>query len=159
MNHLTTLSMALMLTIGMSAHAGKIYKWVDDNGRTHYSQTPPPKKAKQSKTMKVRTYRGSSSAPSRAELPSDDGAVPAKSSKGKKETAQTKKVKELEKTLAKKQAEQKKQRCDGLRENIANLSEGGKIYETRNGKREYLDNSQMAERLMQARADYAADCG
>ncbi len=25
------------------AHAVKLYKWVDENGSTHYHQTPPPK--------------------------------------------------------------------------------------------------------------------
>lgn len=32
---------ALTLTLCTSAHAG-LYKWVDDAGKTHYSQIPPP---------------------------------------------------------------------------------------------------------------------
>ena len=30
-----------LLCISQVAHAGKIYKWVDEHGVTHYSQTPP----------------------------------------------------------------------------------------------------------------------
>ena len=33
---------ALMLLVAMSAQ-GEVYKWVDESGQVHYSQTPPPK--------------------------------------------------------------------------------------------------------------------
>lgn len=38
----------LMLILAMTAEGAAVYKWVDDKGVTHYSQTPPPdKKAKE----------------------------------------------------------------------------------------------------------------
>ena len=46
-----------MLSISATASAsGAIYKWVDQNGVTQYSQTPPPKNAKQAKTVRVSTH-------------------------------------------------------------------------------------------------------
>lgn len=33
----------LLLAASTSAHAGKIYKWTDDNGQVHYSTFPPAK--------------------------------------------------------------------------------------------------------------------
>ena len=36
----------IMLTVlSLPIHAGKIYKWVDENGATQYTQKPPPKSA------------------------------------------------------------------------------------------------------------------
>lgn len=53
-----TLALLLsMLSISATASAsGAIYKWVDQNGVTQYSQTPPPKNAKQAKTVRVSTH-------------------------------------------------------------------------------------------------------
>lgn len=31
----------LALLLGQPVHAGKLYKWVDETGHVHYSQTPP----------------------------------------------------------------------------------------------------------------------
>lgn len=36
------LAIALMVA-GNLAHASKFYRWTDENGVTHYTQTPPPK--------------------------------------------------------------------------------------------------------------------
>ena len=35
--------------------AAKMYKWVDEQGATHYTQTPPPKSAQQGKQLSVHT--------------------------------------------------------------------------------------------------------
>jgi len=38
---------------GSALASGSIYKWVDQYGVTQYTQTPPPKNAKQSQTVRV----------------------------------------------------------------------------------------------------------
>lgn len=59
---LSYLSASLMLILGTSAVSAKqYYKWVDANGSTHYTTTPPPKTAK--KKGKVDTYGWKNSAP------------------------------------------------------------------------------------------------
>ena len=41
--------MAVVTVLAWSAAAyGQMYKWVDKNGRTHYTDTPPPPDAKSS---------------------------------------------------------------------------------------------------------------
>jgi len=37
---------AAILSIACSDAAGQAYRWVDDQGRVHYTQTPPPPSAK-----------------------------------------------------------------------------------------------------------------
>lgn len=47
---------SVALTSGAAHAAGAIYKWVDQNGITQYTQTPPPKNAKSSQTVRVSTH-------------------------------------------------------------------------------------------------------
>lgn len=54
MPHIYALSLLFMVGLSGSVQAsGGIYKWVDQNGTTQYSQTPPPKNAKNSQTVRV----------------------------------------------------------------------------------------------------------
>ncbi|MEQ8428078.1 MAG: DUF4124 domain-containing protein [Gammaproteobacteria bacterium] len=50
---LQTLVLVLAMSVAFSAQA-KMYKWVDEDGVTHYTQTPPPGDI-ESKTIKPRT--------------------------------------------------------------------------------------------------------
>lgn len=50
------LLVSMICTSATVSASGAIYKWVDQNGVTQYSQTPPPKNAKQAKTMRVSTH-------------------------------------------------------------------------------------------------------
>ena len=62
MIRLSCLSASLILIFATSAVSAKqYYKWVDANGSTHYTTTPPPKTAK--KKGKVDTYGWKNSAP------------------------------------------------------------------------------------------------
>ena len=53
LNRLFLVFWALVLIPSLTS-AKTFYKWVDQNGSTHYTTTPPPKSAKQQK--KVETY-------------------------------------------------------------------------------------------------------
>ncbi len=62
MIRLSCLSASLILIFATSSVSAKqYYKWVDANGSTHYTTTPPPKTAK--KKGKVDTYGWRNSAP------------------------------------------------------------------------------------------------
>ena len=53
--HISLLSSALLFSFSSTTAIAKTYyKWVDSNGSTHYTTTPPPKNAK--KQGKVETY-------------------------------------------------------------------------------------------------------
>ena len=53
---LYTIATTALLFCSTQNHAQQYYKWVDANGSTHYTTTPPPKGAKRLK--KVSTYGG-----------------------------------------------------------------------------------------------------
>jgi hypothetical protein len=56
----TIFTLLSMTTV--SSHAKQYYKWVDSNGSTHYTTTPPPKNARSKTKVDTYGYRGSSSA-------------------------------------------------------------------------------------------------
>lgn len=60
---------ALAACVAMSAHAGKIYKWVDKNGVTHYGdRAPDAKSAAQAQGVKVIPFRAEPGAMARLQL-------------------------------------------------------------------------------------------
>jgi hypothetical protein len=72
---LRTMLCAAGLVLAVTAQ-GQVYKWVDDKGQTHYTETPPPQDSKQ---LKVPTGQPAASAPEEKKEP----AAPAKDPKDK----------------------------------------------------------------------------
>jgi len=75
------------LAFAMPASAEQVYKWVDDKGVTHFSQTPPDKENAQ--TLDVRTAPATpapESAP--ADATKDAGAKPERTEEQRKQRAE-----------------------------------------------------------------------
>lgn len=49
----------VMMVFGTAAHAQPVYKWVDENGKTHYGSQPPPAK-QDAEPMKLQSNNGTS---------------------------------------------------------------------------------------------------
>ena len=78
MIRLSCLSASLILIFATSSVSAKeYYKWVDANGSTHYTTTPPPKTAK--KKGKVDTYGWRNSAPNIPNQTTNATTAPANS--------------------------------------------------------------------------------
>ena len=87
MIRLSCLSASLILIFATSSVSAKqYYKWVDANGSTHYTTTPPPKTAK--KKGKVDTYGWKNSAPTVA-TPATPAVNPAPSATNQQATPTT----------------------------------------------------------------------
>lgn len=50
-NSLLLICALLLVTGSAVAEAGKVYKWVDKDGNTHYTNTPPPEASQQERTV------------------------------------------------------------------------------------------------------------
>jgi hypothetical protein len=74
MNKLTIAALlgALLTTPVMAA---QYYKWIDENGVTHYSETPPPVTAKNTSEVKVQTKSPSGAAAATESLQKQREAV------------------------------------------------------------------------------------
>ena len=49
-------ALASMALLSLNTHAQEFYKWVDSNGSTHYTTTPPPKAKGVKQKGKIDTY-------------------------------------------------------------------------------------------------------
>ena len=86
MIRLSCLSASLILIFATSSVSAKqYYKWVDANGSTHYTTTPPPKGAK--RLDKISTYGSSTqnTNPPKAQQPQNENQ-PSESQSNQKES-------------------------------------------------------------------------
>ena len=155
MNPRLLLAMGLLLCAAPSS--AQMYKWVDDKGVTHYSESPPPgRKAQQIQTTPTTPAPSPSATPKPAE--------PA-STWGDKERAFRQRTIEreyAEETKRKKDAERvamRREACVQARYMIDTLNSGVPVYKlNEKGEREYFEDSVRAEKLQRAKENAETYC-
>ena len=139
-----------VLLVLASANAGAgLNKWVDEHGKTHYSDQPPP--------------IGIEAAPVRA-APSPAGAPAAPKSYTERE-AELKKARQSQNEAAEKaaleqsNAEIEKANCVSARQTLHSLQQDGRIAEyDENGERRYLDDNERQRRTDKAQSEIGKWC-
>ena len=154
---LALISIALA-TLSAGVYA-ELYRWVDENGKVHYSDTPPPPNVKQSKELRA--------PPSRKTLPAaaedgDEGEKPdsyaEKEAEFRKRQVE-KAEKQAELDREKEQAKTRKLNCDTARSQLAGLKSGGRISRINaQGEREYLDERDIEESIVRAQKSVSEWC-
>jgi Domain of unknown function (DUF4124) len=132
--------------------AAAVTKWVDANGKVHYSDTPPPDVT----TETVQNVTGKE--------PAD--ATPAYTPKSYIEReAEWKKSRQAKEEAAKKQAEKDKQaearksNCEAARENARVLQDSPRISTVdESGNRVFMDDATRAQKLDDARKAISDNC-
>ena len=150
---------AIVFAVGLllsSVAAAQQYKWVDQNGKTQYGDTPPPGV----KAQRLKAPSGPAPAPSAA----------AKSDKGAKtekpltpEAAYRKRQDEAQKDAEKQaQADQeaanKRDNCARAQEGLRSLESGRVTRTDAKGERYYLDDEQIAKEQARARQIVQQNC-
>jgi len=152
MNKLLTLA----LLLSMLPAWGAVYKWVDESGRVHYTDQPPPGGAKRQETV---TTRKPATAPT-ATTPGADGekaAATGPKSVADQEMEFRKRRLEAAEAEAKRQkeaeaAEEKKRNCSQARNRLASLENGGRVSKYGpNGEIIYLSDAEIAREVSEAR--------
>jgi Domain of unknown function (DUF4124) len=145
------LIIALLLT-SFNASAA-LNKWVDAEGKVHYSDTAPTDVTAQ----KIRR----SSAP---ETTSSNGEVAAPKSLAEREADWQKSKKSKEEAAQKAEKEQenasiKKKNCEGARSNLSNYENSPRIvtYDEK-GERTYLDDAARQQTIEEARKSVSSHC-
>jgi hypothetical protein len=135
----------------MTAHAG-LNKWVDENGKMHYSDSPPAN----TKVESVRNVAGKGQESTAAD-PSPKNYVQreAELKKARLEKREATEKAKQENT----QNEERKQNCALARENIRALESGVRLttYDE-NGERRFMDDAEHAQRLNNAREAVRNNC-
>lgn len=146
---LIALALALAVT-GAAAQA--MYKWVDEKGVTHFSESPPPDGRKASK-IEPRITRP----PAPAAVPRDEPeAWKAKDTEFRRRQIQRARAEEAEGREREKRAE----RCAKARQRLAFFEEPGAIYDRdESGQRVYLNDAQREAAIALRREAVREHCG
>jgi Skp family chaperone for outer membrane proteins len=146
-----TLFLILMLTLTLAfSHATQLYKWVDENGQTQFSQFPPSVTS-HSKQVKIEAPQSKQSTASKEKLVN----MRQKLSENIVDRGEKK---EQEKEDAKK-AERLKIACQAARTRSRMLQENGRIYkELGNGERKWYDVEERAGLIKGAKQDVSEFC-
>ena len=146
-------SLLLILLLSSTNAYPALYKWVDSNNQTHYSEEPPVnKKARLLPSRSAANDTAPASAPAAPKTLVERAAELSKAKAAKKETSDE---------AAKKQAynDALKSNCDGARKNLAALKNGIRLVEMdANGERSFLSDEQREQRMVKAQQDIQENC-
>ena len=127
----------------LGAGAQTMYKWVDEKGVTHFSETPPPDAKLEKKATKVTP---------KVVPPSGGGAYDPNAWKSKEAEAKKRSVDrgQQEQTEARDAAKRAEQ-CDRARARVAFLKDVNVLFRTNpDGTRTYLEDKQRDAEIAQA---------
>ena len=143
----------LLVLLSASVYAGPS-KWVDEQGKVHYSDNPPKHN---SKVQQLQFRDTISTTP-----PSEDGFEPrstedmeADLKRGKDARA----AKEKKDEQVRAQAEAKQINCANARANLSAMQQTGRMFKTdANGERVYMDDAQRQQQIEAAQARVSEMC-
>lgn len=144
---LLLLSCILSPVLIAMSHAATYYKWTDKNGVPHYSQYAPTNgvNLRNVQVINTRELGPSSSTPATAA-----NAKSVASGTSPTLTPEQKRNAELEAQNQQLKKQQDAERCKSLQNTLANLNQGGRIYEMDGkGERKYLDGREIELRRQQ----------
>lgn len=155
----------VIASLGAAAAHAQVYKCVDANGRTVYSQNPCPP------SMKRETMQRGGIPPAAAVAPAAGAADKASKSAAKPKTAadqeQDFRKRQQDQAKASKEADQKSAEaqardanCRNAKQRLAQYEIGGRISQINDkGERYYMEDAQIETEKARARADVSQSCG
>ncbi|NOX90978.1 MAG: DUF4124 domain-containing protein [Gammaproteobacteria bacterium] len=141
MKNLITLAIVFLLCLSPLTFAGKIYKWTDSEGNTHYGERPPSQQATQVKVPKSPARTSTSPPVNQQDATNKLLDAFARERKDKKDAAN--------KAAAEK--ERRDKNCSRAKRHVISLKLGGRQYEiTDQGERRFLSDADIQTRLVEA---------
>jgi len=144
-------TLGLVLTLAATASlAAEVYTWKDKDGRTHYSDTPPPAGVatglKEQSVQQPLEGAGTSPKALNEQMRSLNERQAKRTEEAKKQDAQ-----------AQQQAAQK-QYCDSIRNRMAQFETGGRLSRMVDGERVIYTDEERAAEMAQMRSQLSKDC-
>jgi len=150
MKHLTLIIVMTLAALPLLSQAGQVYKWVDENGNTQFSQFPPENE-QQAEQIKVKTQKSMNSGQSKEKLESMRQKL--------LESSVDRNTENEEEKLDKEKAELMAQNCDKAKQRLRDLENNGRIYKTlENGERHWFDVKERAQAIKAARDQVKEFC-
>jgi hypothetical protein len=151
MRHTLIILTIILIGIGANVQARQVYKWVDENGDTHYGDYP-----KENATEQLNVQSNSPSASSK-------NTNPQQRFEKKKQMADAMREERLkrqeEKEKAKKEQQEKERKCTIAKGKLQDFKEFGRIV-TRgdNGERQYMNDAEREQLLQRTQKEVDKWC-
>ena len=145
---------AACLVLGAGVASAQMYKWVDEKGTTHYSETPPPEDAKtKTKATKVEP---------KVTPPSSSSAYQENSEKWRNQEAEFKKRQMDRGQRDKADGQDKAKRayeCSKQRSNLTSLENTHRIYrDNPDGTRTYMNDAERDQAISRTKDAIRETC-
>lgn len=159
----------VLLPIAAAVLGATLYKWVDERGVTHYSETPPATK----KAQEIRIQPAPPSGPGKDGVkPAQASPAPAaegtkatskswqeKAAEAQKRREETEKRDEEERALAKEIAQERQKRCLAAQQNLEALRTRRPVYHVdERGEHVFIDDAQRAAAIARAKREIQSYC-
>lgn len=140
----------LLLLCSTTAFAA-LNKWVDAEGKVHYSDEQPPANVK-SETLRTSPAAAPASAPAAPKSIAEREAELKKAQQAKKEASDRAAQEQANKAI-------EQANCTAAQQNLRPLQEGGRIAEyDANGERRYLNDDERQQRIAKGQEDIKKWC-
>ncbi|WP_455207298.1 DUF4124 domain-containing protein [Kaarinaea lacus] len=151
-----TLSLTLIATLTLAvlpmAFAGKVYKWVDQDGNVQYGAEKPASGAQE---IKVKSKPSSSASEAESESTTEKQEATEQSEGEKVKVSSEKEAAEIEK----KNEEIRQKNCSTAKKRAAMIEQGGRLYEVdESGERHYWDDDTRRAKMDEAEAQINEWC-
>jgi hypothetical protein len=152
---------AAACALPIAAHA-QVYKWIDENGKVRYGDTPPPKA--KAKVIATPSARGSASPAQPGAAAKGKDARKGPLTPAEKEMEFRRRAKEAQTADAKAEKERqdkeaRRLNCDSAQQSLRTLESGQRISRTdAQGERYFLDEGQIAQETARARQAVSQWC-
>ncbi len=145
------LTAVLVVLTSVSSAAGKhgIYKWVDDSGAVHYTQTPPPNR----ETQELKPAPGPADDPDAisSQLKEQTDAMEKRQTEKRQGAADAQQWAEIQKI--------RRENCATAKANLAKLQQGGnRAYRTPDGEVVRLTEEDRQQRIDEANRQIKENC-
>ena len=158
----------LLLPIAAGLLGATLYKWVDEKGVTHYSETPPAtQKAQEIRIQPSPVPAAEGGKPTQAPpSPSAEGgkAAPAKTWEEKALEAQRRREaaeqqEEKERALAQEVAQERRKRCLAAQQRLQALQADSPAYRIKQrGERVFVDDAKLAAEIAKTNREIQSYC-
>ncbi len=166
MNRWKPVALAALLGMTLALPAAAQWKWRDANGRTQYSDLPPPAGVpEQNILLRPNGSTNNRRAPSVAAPASSASAAPLATSRASDPELEARRKKAEQEVADKKKAEDDKlaavkaENCTRAKAQMRTLDSGVRITRTNDkGEREFLDDGQRAAETKRTREAITSEC-
>lgn len=155
---------ALAILLATATVAAQVFKWIDKDGKVHFTDTPPPADAVKGEAKKVMIAPSGGPAASNTKAAAKDagkdgGKGAAKGAEKGADKAKTEAVKAKKEEENERIAKQNEERCREAKRYMSSLESGAPIFRNNDaGERNLMSDAERSSEMTRAKTAISESC-